>query len=248
MAAFLRTSTLLSLMASAAWAQAPKAEPDAALPAPGARGNADNVPYIGKSDPSGNPVRLAKATGHVSNYSEDKVAPYTLPEALVMASGERVTTAQMWRDRRRPEILSFYKNEIYGRIPANAPQVKWETIETDANARDGAAIMKRLVGRMGDKPDGPRMNLTVYLPAKATQPVPMLLSLTFAFPPGGRGGKTTATDKTGGDQAKTQAKALPPRYDPIPELRSAAAGVMRRSATATFNPTRRTVGRAASSD
>src|SRR5205823_13598584 len=65
--------------------------------------NADNVPFIGKSDPNGNPVRLAKATGHVSNYAEDKVAAYTLPDPLVTASGERVTTPQMWLGRRRSE-------------------------------------------------------------------------------------------------------------------------------------------------
>ena len=69
--------------------QPPSATPaDANLPAPGTRGNADNVPFIGKSDPKGNPVRLAKATGHVSNYSEEKVAPYTLPDPLVLTSGE----------------------------------------------------------------------------------------------------------------------------------------------------------------
>jgi hypothetical protein len=45
-----------------------KADPN--LPAPGSRGNADNVQYIGHSDPKGNAVRLAKATGHVSNYDE----------------------------------------------------------------------------------------------------------------------------------------------------------------------------------
>src|SRR4051812_32401545 len=172
------------LIGSVSWAQAPSAPVDGNLPAPGTRGNADNVPFIGKSDPSGNPVKLAKATGHVSNYSEQKVAAYTLPDPLVMASGERVTTPQMWRERRRPEILSFYQNEIYGRIPDNAPQVKWDVTETDTNARDGAAIMKRVVGRIGDKPDGPRMNLIVHLPAKSSGPVPTLLSLTFAFPPG----------------------------------------------------------------
>src|SRR5206468_4272198 len=159
--------------------QAPASQPsEAQAPVPGARGNADNVRYIGKSDPGGNPVRLAKATGHVSNYSEDKVPAYTLPDPLVMADGDRVTTPQMWRERRRPEILNFYKTEIYGRIPDNAPPVTWEVTETDPAARDGAAIMKRVVGRIGDKPNGPRINLTVYLPAKASGPVPMLLSIT----------------------------------------------------------------------
>jgi (4-O-methyl)-D-glucuronate---lignin esterase len=177
---------------------------EANLPAPGTRGNADNVPHIGGRDPGGNPVRLAKATGHVSNYAEDKVAPFTLPDPLVTSSGERVTTAEMWRERRRPEILKLYQTEIYGRIPANAPKVTWEVTETDNAAREGAAIMKRVVGRMGDRPDGPKMNLTVYLPAKANGPVPMLLSITFGFPPGGRGGNAAKTAKS--DQPKVAPK------------------------------------------
>ena len=64
---------LVFLPAVPTFAQSPATPPgDANLPAPGTRGNADNVPYIGKSDPKGNPVRLAKATGHVSNYTEDE--------------------------------------------------------------------------------------------------------------------------------------------------------------------------------
>src|SRR5262245_41845768 len=150
-------------------------------PKPGARGNPDNVPFIGKSDPKGNPVRLAKATGHVSNYTEEKVPPYTLPDPLVTADGRRVTSAELWVKQRRPEILNLYRTEVYGRVPDNAPKVTWAVAETDATARDGAAVMRRVVGRMGDRPDGPRMSLTVYTPAKADKPVPVLLSLTFGF-------------------------------------------------------------------
>jgi hypothetical protein len=170
-----------------ATAQPPAKPPDdPKLPAPGSRGNPDNVPYIGKSDPKGNPVRLAKATGHVSNYTEEKVRPYTLPDPLVTAGGRRVATAEMWVKERRPEILKFYRSEIYGRVPDNAPRVTWEVTETDAKARDGTAVLRRVVGRMGDKPDGPRMTLTIYTPAKAEKPVPVLLSLTSAFG-GGKG-------------------------------------------------------------
>src|SRR5262249_6417453 len=144
-------------------AQAPKPG-DAKPPAPGTRGNADNVPYIGKRDPNGNPVRLARATGHVSNYTEEKVPAYTLPDPLVLANGRRVTSAKMWGKQRRPEILRFYQNEIYGRIPHNAPKVTWQVTETDKKARGGTALSRRVVGKMGDKPDGPRMNLTIYTP------------------------------------------------------------------------------------
>jgi hypothetical protein len=176
-------AVILGASASALAQVPPTSTSSDIFPAPGTRGNADNVPFIGKSDPHGNPVRLAKATGHVSNYAEDKVAAFTLPDPLTMASGEKVSTAEMWRTRRRPEILKFYETEIYGRIPENAPKVAWEVVETDAAAREGAAVMKRVAGRMGDKPDGPRMNLTMHLPAKASGPAPVLLNISFGFAP-----------------------------------------------------------------
>jgi hypothetical protein len=81
--------------------------------------------------------------------------------------------------------MKFYRDQIYGNVPANAPKVTWEVAETDPNARDGKAILKRLVGRIGEKPDGPRMKVTLHLPAKAEKPVPVLLGITFGFGPRG---------------------------------------------------------------
>lgn len=164
------------------------------LPRPGAKGNPDNVPYIGKSDPKGNPVRLARATGHVSNYSEEKVPPYTLPDPLVLANGQKVTSAIEWVQKRRPEILKFYQTEIYGRIPANAPKVTWEVAEADPKARDGTAVLRRVTGRMGEKPGGPVLTLTVYTPGKALKPVPVLLNVSFGFGAGRGPAKPGAFD------------------------------------------------------
>ena len=214
-------TALLFLPVGQAFAQSPATPAgDSDQPPPGARGNADNVPYIGKSDPQGNPVRLARATGHVSNYSEEKIPAYSLPDPLVMQSGERVASAEQWRNERRGEILKFYQKEIYGRVPANAPTVTWRVTETDMSAREGTAIMKRVVGTMGERPDGPRMNLTVYLPAKADKPVPILLSLTFAFGAGGRGGKAAPAGKAPAAGKGPSA----PRYDSVGEVLSRGWG------------------------
>jgi hypothetical protein len=136
-----------------------------------------------------------------------------------------VTTAKEWREVRRPEILKFYETEIYGRVPANAPRVTWEVTETDASAREGAAVMKRIVGRIGDKPaaqsESPKMNLTLYLPAKLSEKVPVLLNLTFAFGAGRGGAKgppAKAEGKADGKSAQAdaaKAKSVPPRFDSI---------------------------------
>ena len=79
--------------------------------------------------------------------------------------------------------------------------------------------MKRVVGRMGDRPDGPRMNLTVHLPARASGPVPVLLSITFGF---GRA-RGQAAGKAGGTgagegRATNGARRGPGGFDPVGEV------------------------------
>jgi hypothetical protein len=135
------------------------------------------------SDANGNPLRKALKTGHVSNYDEAKVPPYTLPDPLVMANGSRVTDAQAWRGTRRPEILRLYATEIYGRIPANAPKMTWEVAETDPAAKGNTAVMRKLVGRIGDGADAPRVNMVVYTPTAAKGRVPLILLLNFGGGP-----------------------------------------------------------------
>jgi hypothetical protein len=137
-----------------------------------------------KSDDKGNPIRFANKTGHISNYTESKVKPYTLPELLKMANGEPVKDAEMWFKKRRPEILKLFATEIFGRIPDNAPKVKWEVASIDEKAADGTAILKKVVGTMSDKGDAPKINLTLYVPASAKGPVPVILIIG-----GGGGGK-----------------------------------------------------------
>ncbi len=148
------------------------------------------------SDANGNPMRLAIKTGHVSNYDETKVRPYTLPDPLVLSNGTRVLDATTWLTERRPEILRTYETEIYGRIPATAPHVRWHVTETDPQAREGVAVMKKVLGTIGDPPDAPRINLTVYTPAKAKAAVPVILLLNFGGGAAPRG--ATATPGRGG--------------------------------------------------
>ena len=131
------------------------------------------------SDAKGNPLRLAVKTGHVSNYDEAKVRPFTLPDPLAMRDGRRVRNAEMWNTERRREIIRMYERDIYGRIPARTPEVKWQVAGTDTVAHAGAAIRKRIVGRIGTAANAPEVNLVLYTPAQSKQPVPLILLLNF---------------------------------------------------------------------
>lgn len=137
-----------------------------------------------------------KVAGIPANYTEAHVGTCTLPDPLKLDNGQLVKDAKTWIERRRPELLKYYESEIYGRIPATAPKVIWQVASNDASALGGAAMFKELAGHMGGA-DGPAISATLYTPAKAAKPVPVLVSISFNFPAGRRGrggGPTTITN------------------------------------------------------
>lgn len=146
----------------------------------GKTGNADNVTYLGGSDPNGNPVRLARQSGHVSNYDEAKVKAYSLPDPLLMNDGTKVNSAEQW-EKRRAEILDFYQTEIYGKVPENAPAITWKITETKENAYGDLATSKMIEGTIqsGDKQSSQKIHVVLYVPKEAKEPVPVLLNLSF---------------------------------------------------------------------
>ena len=135
-----------------------------------------------RQDRDGNPLRYA-ATGHVSNYDETKAGAYTLPDPLVFQDGRAVRDAADWA-RRRAEICALYEKEVHGRVPATAPAARFEVVATDAAALDGLAIRRHIVGHFGTGPDGPRVNVVLYLPRPRATPAPLLVQMLFGPPPG----------------------------------------------------------------
>ncbi|HWA24254.1 MAG TPA: acetylxylan esterase [Lacunisphaera sp.] len=137
-------------------------------------------------DADGRSLRRAP-TGHITNYYEEKVPAYTLPDPLVLKSGAPVRDAATWFRQRRPELLQDYEREIYGRVPAGAPKVSFEVKEKDVPALEGAATRKQVILHFGEGPKAVAANFMVYLPAKATGPVPLVLHISFggdaALPP-----------------------------------------------------------------
>src|SRR5215212_7011426 len=122
------------------------------------------------------PVRTADKTGHVSNYDESKVKPYTLPDPLVMVNGTRVSDAKTWTNARRPEIIRLYEQEIFGAIPTGTPSIAWDAPQIE---RGETAVTRRIAGRIGAAPDAPRVNLKVTLPVNPKGAVPVILLMQF---------------------------------------------------------------------
>ena len=154
-----------------------------------------------------------------ANYDESKANPYPkLPDPLVLKNGERVTTAEMWWTKRRPEIVEDFDREIYGRVPEETPRVQWEvTGTTNDKVGDVPVVTKRLVGHVDNSAYSPitvNIQLTLTTPAHATGPVPVMMEFGFGFGgfgprPGGPGAATkkAATKKAATKTAMTKKAA-----------------------------------------
>lgn len=124
-----------------------------------------------------------------ANYDESKANPFpNLPDALTLKNGEKVKTAAVWWQQRRPEIVEDFDREIYGRVPAVTPKVNWEvtstTLETNGTV---PVITKKLVGHVDNSSDtniSVNIELTLSTPADAAGPVPVMMQFSWNFPPG----------------------------------------------------------------
>jgi len=113
-----------------------------------------------------------------THYDESKVPAYTLPDPLISADGERITSAEAWCEKQRPAILELFRSQVYGRSPARPETIRVEQ-SVKKGALDGKAIRKQVLVNLTDQEDGPQMNVLIYLPADAAGPVPVFLGLNF---------------------------------------------------------------------
>lgn len=117
-------------------------------------------------------------------FDEADADRYPLPELLVMKNGAKVTKAAQWKAR-RAEIAEDFEREVYGRIPSNAPGVKWEVTDTNRTEVGGIpSITKTLVGRV-DNSSYPLIEVNIQAslttPADAGGPVPVMVEFDWGF-------------------------------------------------------------------
>jgi len=134
--------------------------------------------------PSGNPQ-----ASNAANTDESKATQYTtLPDPLLLNNGQPVTTAKIWWDNRRPEIVQYFDNDIYGRVPEHTPKVTWEVVSTMYDTTNHVpAITKKLIGHVDNSADTAikvDIDLTLSTPANTKTPVPLIMEFSFVFPSG----------------------------------------------------------------
>ncbi|MCB0607185.1 MAG: acetylxylan esterase [Lewinella sp.] len=134
--------------------------------------------------PSGNPQ-----AEHAANRDESKVNKYTLPDPLVMNNGNRVVTEKDWWEKRRPEIVEYFDREIYGRLPAHIPAVKWALVSARDTLVGAYPIREKILRGVVDNSSYPdikvEIELLVATPAGAKGAVPAVMEFGFIRSPWG---------------------------------------------------------------
>ncbi len=124
-------------------------------------------------------ARTADAQPPGINQDEAKVPPYTLPDPLVLADGTRVTDAATWEAKRRPEILRLFETHVYGKMPGRPDRMTFQTNHLTRHALGPKATRKDVTILFDGTPDGPRMDLALYVPNSGRSPYPIVLALNF---------------------------------------------------------------------
>ena len=127
--------------------------------------------------PSGDP-----SAPNAANSDESKVNSYTLPDPLLLNSGKRVKTPQDWWEKRRPEIVEDFDNEIYGRLPENIPSVSWKLISVNDTVIGSYPIKEKTLSGVVDNTGFPGITVKIEMilatPANSSS-VPVVLEFGF---------------------------------------------------------------------
>jgi hypothetical protein len=116
------------------------------------------------------------------NYDEAKVGNDPLPDL-------KLTTAEDWANKRRPEILKLFEDHVYGKTPADIGTPKFEVTATKPDALGGLATRKFIHISLPTHPAWHGMDVMLYIP-NATKAAPCFVGFSF----GGNHAVSTETD------------------------------------------------------
>ncbi len=119
------------------------------------------------------------SAGFPINYEEDSVGMYTLPDLFTLSNGQKFNDVKTWTEKRRPELLKLIEEIQYGKMPGRPADMRFDVFDKGTVAFNGKAIRKQVTVYF-TKDTVHKMDLLIFLPAKAKKPVPLLLNISFA--------------------------------------------------------------------
>ena len=112
------------------------------------------------------------------NYDETKVPVFDLPDPLLTFDGKEVKTTDIWENERRPELLEFFTQNVYGEVPDYLEISSFKIVEQSENAFGGKAKRKQI--ELSFTKNGKELSFTIllYVP-KDVEKAPIFLGYNF---------------------------------------------------------------------
>ncbi len=98
------------------------------------------------------------------NYDDTKVPKFQVPDPLIRFNGKKLSNARKWVKKRRPELLDFFQNEVYGSVPGKLDEVSFKVVEQANNALNGQAKRKQVEVVLTKNEHSLRFTILIYLP------------------------------------------------------------------------------------
>ena len=121
------------------------------------------------------------------NYDEDKVPAFLVPNPLETFDGKKVETVKAWKDERRPELLDFFTQNVYGEVPSELGITSFKIVEQSDDAIGGKAKRKQIELSFTKNNKKLSFTILIYLP-KNIERAPIFLGYNF------NGNHTVAND------------------------------------------------------
>lgn len=110
-----------------------------------------------------------------TNFSEEKVPAYKLPDLFTSTTGIKITSPDLWNNIRRPEILELFRRNVFGRVPSTPYNEEFKVVSLDTNAMEGFATLKQVDIIISVNVKSLIIHLTVFVPNDIKKNVPLFL-------------------------------------------------------------------------
>ena len=123
---------------------------------------ADMIAKLGIAEPRPGRDPNNPDANRLPNYDELMANPFVhYPEALVTFDGRKVKNAKIWNKVRRPELVKYFEDEVYGHIPDNVPAVNWKVVSEETVDMNGIACVNRVLSGVVDNSMCPSITVEI---------------------------------------------------------------------------------------
>jgi hypothetical protein len=104
--------------------------------------------------------------------------PQALPNTLICSDASAVSSSEMWFSKRRPELLSLFEKNVYGKTPGHADSISSELVSAK-RVFNGKGLMKQVRLKVYVNNKYIVLNLLEIMPYKINKPVACFVGLNF---------------------------------------------------------------------